>query len=184
MKRVAPLGTFARDLPFLRMKSTRKFTPPQNALKPAPRAVLGRIKVSYPRIQHLLVPLDFSGKSRQALRYAMPIAEKFSAKIHLVHVLPPVTKANRAELPRQREKAMRRLNLMSMQILSPVSRTENLVLTGEPARQILAAAEKINADLIVLTTKGRSGLSRLLMGSTAEYIMRHAKCPIVSVRRQ
>jgi nucleotide-binding universal stress UspA family protein len=51
-------------------------------------AVMGRIKASYPRIQHILVPLDFSGKSRQALRYAVPLAQKFTAKIHLVHVLP------------------------------------------------------------------------------------------------
>jgi nucleotide-binding universal stress UspA family protein len=45
-------------------------------------AVMGRIKSSYPRIQHILVPLDFSGKSRQALRYAVPLAQKFAAEIH------------------------------------------------------------------------------------------------------
>lgn len=170
------------------MKPTQKFLPPSHALKhaskPAPKAVLGRIKASYPRIQHLLVPLDFSGKSRQALRYAVPIAEKFSAKIHLVHVLPPARKADRAELPRLREKTLGRLNAMGEQLLPIVAHSENLVLVGDPARQILAAAEKLNADLIVITTKGRSGLSRLLMGSTAEYVVRHATCPVISVRRQ
>jgi hypothetical protein len=50
------------------MKAIRKFSPPTAILKPDPRAVLGRVKISYPRIQHLLVPADFSGKPRHALR--------------------------------------------------------------------------------------------------------------------
>lgn len=166
-----------------RMKATRKFSPPTTLLKPGPRAVLGRVKTSYPRIQHLLVPLDFSGKSRQALRYAVPLAEKFSAKIHLVHVLPPAKKNTMEDLTRLRSKATRRLEAMSALLLPPNYQTENLVLTGDPARQILNAAEKIDADLILITTHGRTGLSRIFLGSTAERVMRRAKCPVISIRR-
>lgn len=151
--------------------------------KPSAHSVLGRVKVSYPRLQHLLVPLDFSGKSRQALRYAIPLAQKFSAKIHLVHVLPPTGKAERPELPRIRYAALKRLGEMSA-LLPPRVRAGNAVLEGKPAEAILQLAEKNNIDLIVLTTRGRSGLKRALVGSTAEHIMRHASCPVMSLRRR
>ncbi|HQY06602.1 MAG TPA: universal stress protein [Lacunisphaera sp.] len=146
-------------------------------------AVMGRIKSSYPRIQHILVPLDFSGKSRQALRYAVPLAEKFAAVVHLVHVLPPPTKSEQADLPRRKHAAIKRLGDMAA-LLPPRLRTGNAVLLGKPADEILALARRNNIDLIVLTTKGRTGLARALVGSTAESIMRHAPCPVLSVRRR
>lgn len=151
--------------------------------KAATDSVLGRIKASYPRVQHLLVPLDFSGKSRQALRYAVPLAQKFSAKIHLVHVLSVDRKTDKTTLPRLKQEALKRLTQMAEQLLPPKLHTDNLVLTGDPAQQILAAANKFDIDMIVLTTKGSSGLKRILLGSTAEHIMRHATCPVLSVRR-
>ena len=146
-------------------------------------SVLGRIKTSYPRIQHVLVPLDFSGKSRQALRYAVPLAQKFAARIHLVHVLPPPGKAELAALAQLKHEAIKRLGEMSA-LLPPQLRAGNAVLVGKPAEEILTLAERNNIDLIVLTTKGRTGLARVLVGSTAESIMRHAPCPVLSVRRR
>lgn len=147
-------------------------------------SILGRVKTSYPRIQHILVPLDFSGKSRQALRYAVPIAQKFSAKIHLVHVLPVPGKTEPADLPRLKLTVLKRLGEMAVEFLPPRLRAGNAVLVGKPAEQILELAAKNNIDLIVLTTKGRSGLARVIVGSTAESIMRHASCPVLSVRRR
>lgn len=154
-------------------------SPPSKVLP----AVLGRIKTSYPRIQHLLVPLDFSGKSRQALRFAVPLAQKFAAKIHLVHVLPSPRKAELDDLPRLKYSAIKRLGDMSAQ-MPPRLRAGNAVLVGRPAEEILALVARNNIDLIVLTTKGRTGLRRVLVGSTAEHIMRHAQCPVMSVRRR
>ncbi len=151
---------------------------------PKSSSVLGRVKTSYPRVQHVLVPLDFSGKSRQALRYAVPIAQKFAAKIHLVHVLAPPGKAELPDLARIKLTAIKRLGEMAVELLPPRLRAGNAVLVGEPAEQILQLAEKNNIDLIVLTTKGRSGLARVLVGSTAESIMRRASCPVLSVRRR
>lgn len=147
------------------------------------RAVMGRVRASYPRMLHILVPLDFSGKSRQALRFAVPIAQKFSAKIHLVHVLPAPAKAALADLPRLKQAAIKRLGEMSGQ-LPPRLRAGNAALVGKPADEILALAARNNIDLIVLTTKGLSGLRRVLVGSTAETIMRQSVCPVLSVRRQ
>jgi len=147
------------------------------------RSILGRVKVSYPRLQRLLVPLDFSGKSRQALRYAVPIAQKFSARIHLVHVLPADGKKDRDETIRQRMAALKRLGQMAEQYIPPRLRAEYAVLTGKPAEAILALAAEHSIDLIVLTTKGESGLKRALVGSTAQTIVREAACPVMSVRR-
>lgn len=151
--------------------------------KSAGRSILGRIKVSYPRMQRLLVPLDFSGKSRQALRHAVPIAQKFSARIHLVHVLPAAGKTDPDDRIRRRTAALKRLSAMAEQFLPPRVRAECAVLDGKPADAILALASRHSIDLIVLTTKGQSGLKRALVGSTAETIMRLAPCPVMSVRR-
>jgi nucleotide-binding universal stress UspA family protein len=147
------------------------------------RSILGRVKVSYPRLQRLLVPLDFSGKSRQALRYAVPLAQKFSARIHLVHVLTADGKKDRDEIIQQRMSALKRLGQMAEQYIPPRLRAEYVVLSGKPAQAILALASEHSIDLIVLTTKGESGLQRALVGSTAETIMRQAPCPVMSVRR-
>ena len=147
-------------------------------------SVIGRVRTSYPRLLRILVPLDFSGKSRQALRYAIPLAQKFSARIHLVHVLPDPGKTPKDDLIRLRLAALKRLGQTAAQLMPPRLQAENAVLTGRPAEEILALAEKNSIDLIVLTTKGQSGLKRALVGSTAEQIMRHALCPVMSVRRR
>lgn len=154
-----------------------------SSAKPA-SFVLGRVRASYPRLFRILVPLDFSGKSRQALRYAVPIAQKFSARIHLVHVLPDPGKTAKDELTRQRLAALKRLGVTGEQLVPPRILAASAVLHGDPADEILALARREAIDLIVLTTKGRSGLKRVLVGSTAEQIMREAPCPVMSVRRQ
>lgn len=146
-------------------------------------AVMGRINGSYPRMQRLLVPLDFSGKSRQALRYAIPLAQKFASRVHLVHVLTPTGKTAAADLPRRKLAALKRLGEMSL-LLPPRLRAGNAVLVGRPALEILALAAKNNIDLIVLTTKGETGLRRQLLGGTAERIMRQSSCPVLSIRRR
>lgn len=154
------------------------------------RSVMGTIKTSTPRIRRLLVPLDFSGKSRQALLYAVPMAKKFGAKIVLLHVTPtPVY--SQAEMPivlqipgEDRKAVRKRLEATAAQLIPRDQYAGSVMLTGNPGRQILGAAGKHDIDLIVLSTTGRSGLKRMLLGSTAEYIVRHATCPVLSVRRR
>lgn len=159
--------------------------------KPSSKSVLGRIKVSYPRIHRLMVPLDFSGKSRQALRYAVPLAQKFGARIVLLHVLPDTrgTSASTASLltgtpAEQRAAALKRLQATAASLVPTTIRTDFSVLVGDPTKKIIEAIEKHDVDLLVLTTTGRTGLKRILIGSTAEQVMRHAPCPVLSVRRR
>lgn len=157
------------------------------AKKLSGKSVMGRIKSSYPRIFCLLVPLDFSGKSRQALRYAVPLAQKFSARIVLLHVMAPATKRSRpgAAVPpaRERDNAVARLDKMAARLLPRSVRSQNLVQRGRPADAIVDTASQIDADMIVMTTHGRAGFGRLFLGSTAEQVMRRAGCPVLSVRR-
>lgn len=165
------------------MKPTHSPKPRKPA---APSAIMGRVKVSYPRVRRILVPLDFSGKSRQALRYATPLAQKFASEIILLHVLPPAAKAARSDAPTTEptRAALRRLDSMAEALIPPDFRGANVVRTGSPYGEILAAARKLDVDMIVLTTHGNSGLKRFFVGSTAEQVMRHATCPVLSIRRQ
>jgi universal stress protein A len=156
----------------------------------APKAVLGRVKLSYPRIRGILVPLDFSGKSRQALRLAVPLAHRFGAKIALLHVIEPAfggspVTAGLKPIPAPRvQPVLRRLEETAAALVPRSSRGPNLVRMGAPAAEILAAARKLDSDMIVLATHGRTGLKRLLLGSTAEQVIRRAPCSVLSVRRQ
>jgi nucleotide-binding universal stress UspA family protein len=137
-----------------------------------------------------LVPLDFSGKSRQAFRCAVPLAEKFGARLILIHVLPlPTFDAVELGIPLPDQRASRRaaherLRATARDALPAALPVSCHVLLGHAATEIVAAARRHRADLIVLSTKGRSGLRRLVLGSTAESVVRHAHCPVLAVRRQ
>jgi universal stress protein A len=157
--------------------------------RPPVRSVMGRIKTSYPRILRLLVPLDFSGKSRQALRFAVPLAQKFSARITLLHVLERPRRAAAPADPlsldqiRLKNDALTRLDDLAARLVPRGARGRNRVRFGAPADAILDTAARLDADMIVMTTHGRTGMDRLFFGSTAEKVMRRAGCPVLSVRR-
>lgn len=146
-------------------------------------------------LRHLLVPLDFSGFARQALTCAVPLARQHHAKISLVHVVPPPTIATWRGIPggghylamdqqNLMDAARAHLDELATQLLPDQLRGQTVVREGNPAAEVVAAAKALTADLIVLSNTGRSGLSRVLLGSTAERIVRHAPCPVLTVRRQ
>ncbi len=152
-----------------------------NTTKTQP-TVTGRVKVAYPRLQRILVPLDFTGKSRQALRYAVPQAQKFNARIALLHVLAPVAKG--ADAQEARRAALKRLVTTGSQLIPTDLHHDNIVLSGDPATQILKVAKHRDMDLIVLATKSIADKKRrLLSGGTADTVIREAPCPVLTVRR-
>jgi len=152
-------------------------------------------KPSALRIRRILVPLDFSGESRQALKYAIALAEKFNARIALAHVVAPLPVPimptalgmGVAYVPMpirgQRKHAVTALHERGETLIPRALDERSIVTTGHAASQIIAIAEQIDADVIVLTTHGHSGVTRFLMGSTAEQVVRHARCPVMTVRR-
>ena len=142
------------------------------------------------KIERILVPLDFSPASMEALDYAVSMAKQFHAAIHLVHVYPPdeASAPGAGHLLFRSAEAIERLNEELTGIHSkhaPTFRPENChIRGGRPYQQIVNLAREIDADLIVLSTRGHSGLKHLLLGSTAERVVRNAPCPVLVARKR
>jgi len=143
-------------------------------------------------LRRILVPLDFSGKSRQALEFAVPLAEQYGGKIFLIHAVEPVYAYpyGSAEMgvspldPRPIvEASEKRLSTLARELVPPGLLGKTLVRTGRAYPEIIDAADELEADLIVIATHGFTGLKHVFVGSTAERVVRHAHCPVLTVRR-
>jgi nucleotide-binding universal stress UspA family protein len=140
------------------------------------------------RIKTILVPLDFSRASMHALKYVIPLAKEFEATIHLVHVQPAdelTTIENAAGLMLTCADAI----ALMQDRLSEALRNEGRfwpdnchVVTGRPFEEICKLARQIKADLVVLPTRGLGRLKHVLLGSTAERVVRSAPCPVLIPR--
>ena len=142
-------------------------------------------------IKTILVPLDFSRGSIEALDYAVAVAKQFHAAIHLVHVHPPdeassVPRAGHLMLQSAQAIQFLREELTNIQRkhVEPFWPENCHVRGGRPYQEIVELAREINADLIILSTRGRTGLKRVLLGSTAERVVRSAPCPVLVVRKR
>jgi nucleotide-binding universal stress UspA family protein len=142
-----------------------------------------------PDIKRILVPLDFSTNSRRALDYADGVARKFDASLHLVHVceVPSMITASMDAYAiaytdwsqRLGEEAERELVKTSNALKGLTVTTE--VLFGSAAAAIVEAAATNKADLIVMGTHGRRGVSRWWLGSVAERVLRTSHQPVLVV---
>ena len=118
----------------------------------------------------ILFPTDYSEVSAAAGRAAAELARHFKARLHVVHVVPPVTDPGPAEsLPSAVADLGRGLDVVSS------------VVHGRPAREIVAYAARHGIGMIVMGTHGRTGVSRALLGSVAESVVRRAGCPVLTV---
>jgi len=143
------------------------------------------------RIKQILVPVDFSACSRKAFQYGVSLARQFGAEVILLHVVvvvPPPPQMLIFEIETSHseycEEAAKHLSewRKGAGAQAPV---KAVVREGVAAHQeIVAAARECNSDLIVIGNQGRSGWSRVLTGSTAERVVRHAPCPVLIVRGQ
>ena len=134
-------------------------------------------------IRTILHPTDFSEPSEHAFRLACALARDHGARVLVLHVVPP---------PADREETARRTgvsfyerlwnNLRRLQAPDARVWVEYRMADGEPAREILRVADEGPCDLIVLSTHGRTGLRRLVMGSVAEEVLRAAPCPVLTLK--
>jgi nucleotide-binding universal stress UspA family protein len=137
----------------------------------------------------ILVSIDFSKGSKKALQYAIPFARQFNAGIILLNVVQPhyVTgefgavdfPVFEADMQKNSAKQLSGLAAKGVRGLVPV---KTVVRTGSPVNEIVDAAKELKADLIILSTHGRTGLGHVLLGSVAENVVRHASCPVLVVR--
>ena len=145
------------------------------------------------RLKTILVPVDFSPPSQKALHYALSFAEQFRATVSLLYVLEPAIYPTElgyvpAELDAMYQSVQaggreRLVALAESQIPSHL-RAQTLLRLGQPHREITQAAKELKVDLIVIATHGYTGLKHTLLGSTAERVVRHAPCPVLTVRER
>ncbi len=142
------------------------------------------------RFKKILVPIDFSACSMKGLAYAMALAKEFDAALVLLHSVQlqyyvSNDEYSRYDMPllmRQTEKFARKQmrNLVQKTDWKGIKVKPSLQI-GHAGDQICARAEDYGTDLIVTSTHGTTGLAHILLGSTAEYVVRHAPCPVLVV---
>lgn len=144
------------------------------------------------KLKQILVPVDFSEPSQKALEYALPLAKKFGAKITLLHIVEPVLYPESVVVPPEMEEmnlhlmkdSRERLELLCQKTVNPAIASKPRVRLGKPWQEIVNAARSIPADLIIVATHGYTGLKHFFIGSTAERVVRHAPCPVLTVRER
>jgi universal stress protein A len=155
--------------------------------------------------KRILCPVDLSPFSLEALKLAIKIAESTGAGLYLLHVIDnpfdelymkSITEADPALLELYQKEPMKRAKIMNATVehsrvllkqfshdwVERLPRVRYLVASGNPFEKILDAAEMHRVDLIVLATHGRTGVRRLLIGNVAEKVVRHAPCPVLTVK--
>lgn len=133
-------------------------------------------------ITHILCPTDFSSTAVRALKYAERLAIETNAELTLMHAFdtPATYTLSGQEHPRD-PRLLQQLN--ELLVDSPLgNKIHRLQHAGEAGEVICWMAQDRKCDMIVMGTHGRSGVSHLLFGSVAEYVLRHARCPVVTIR--
>ena len=128
----------------------------------------------------ILVPFDFSAPSRLAWRHAVALAGRFGAELEFVYVEPWKMSAELMPVSRLTPAWARRLRARIRAMVGEGMKIT--VVEGDPAERILHLAKTRRPDLIVMGTHGRSGLSRVLLGSVAEEVMRSSPAPVLAAR--
>jgi nucleotide-binding universal stress UspA family protein len=142
------------------------------------------------RIASILVPTDFSPDADAALEHAIDFAKMFGARIHLLHayyIVPQAAAPLGYSFPAGliddvRQDAQRRIEALREKVKARGIEASAEVTGEPPSLAIVAAAERPKADLIAMGTRGLSGIKHVLMGSVAERTLRHAPCPVLTVK--
>jgi len=142
-------------------------------------------------LERILVPTDFSAGSERAWAEARRLAARLGAELVLVHVLvetplysegPFTMKRARDVFDASRAWAVKTLGDWTTTAAAASISARWVLRTGVPYKEIVGAAARERADLIVIGTHGRGGLDRALLGSVADRVIRLAPCPVVTVR--
>jgi nucleotide-binding universal stress UspA family protein len=142
------------------------------------------------QVRHILVPLDFSDYADEVLDWAIHLAQEHSSTITLLHAYHPPVEFQQLEgayLPPDFWSNVKTEAEQSLSAYADRARAAGLtcdlsVREGYPATVIEDAAEEIGADLIVIGTRGHTGLKHLLLGSIAERVVQKAPCPVLAVK--
>lgn len=137
--------------------------------------------------KHILVPTDFGEPAQHALELAITLAQKFDADLTLLHAvsipLPvyPVTTGLSFPIDQWNEAGRKALGAAMVELKKRHPRSEGVLTTSAPAQAIVDVAKNRGADLVVMGTHGRHGLSRLFLGSVAAKTVRMSSIPVLTV---
>jgi nucleotide-binding universal stress UspA family protein len=139
-------------------------------------------------LKRILCPIDFSNHSQQAFAHARRLAEAFNAKLHVLHVTPPPPEYYNYLLPDyegfSHQKSPGAEERMNSFLGDSQDDHKKIIETGTPYKAILRLAKRGKYDLIVMGAKGVSPLAPMLIGGTAERVVRGARCPVITVRER
>lgn len=137
------------------------------------------------QLKNILFATDFSPASRLTIPYALELAKHYGAKLYALHVRPPVVNPMTPPVSWKglEEAANRESEQQRKELLTALAgiQSEILLNEGDLWSNLEAIMEAVKIDLIVMGTRGRSGVVKLLLGSTAERIFRQAPCPVLTV---
>ena len=144
--------------------------------------------------RRILFASDFSKASRKAFTTALTLAKANRAALTVMHVITPFTpivpeQYIEAQTWEQIDNEARRWGLLQVRKLTQRAKTfgvraVGLLLEGDPAQQIIRAARSTRADMLVIGTHGRTGLTKFFVGSVASRVVASASCPVVTVRNK
>jgi nucleotide-binding universal stress UspA family protein len=144
-------------------------------------------------MEKILVAIDFSAGSAQALRYALKFAIQFDSYLLLLHILHEPAeapgfysseKAGKMVLGSMEEEASRMMEEFTGKYLKEWKKFDTRIIPGLPAEEIVRTAEKEKVDMIVMGTRGHSGLKRLMIGSVTDRVIRACTCPVLAVQSE
>lgn len=157
---------------------------------PATCAVALSARATPPK--QILVPIDFSQESTRALKSAVQLASRYAATVMLIHVVEAVFYIHdfgygpvRRQHPNEgmMRHARQRLHVLRRRHVAPALTCKVVIKSGSAFEQIARAAEELDADLIIMPTRGFTHHAAGEIGSTAERVVRHAPCPVLTVRK-
>ena len=140
------------------------------------------------RIKNILAPTDMSELSQAGVRYALDLARRVGAEVTVYHVLSPDELMQRelggqlSHILEKYEQTLQKFLDAHFSDILPLVEVHTKVEIGVPDDNIVQEAEKTGTDMVVLSTHGRTGLSHILVGSVTERVVRHAPCPVLSIR--
>src|SRR5262245_24455274 len=130
--------------------------------------------------ENILCPIDFSDNSVRSVQWAEALSHRFGSKLTILHVMeyPGATDTFAFDFEAYQARTQAEMNDFVAPLRVPY---ETLVVSGSAAHEIVTQAEKTNATLIIMATRGLRGAAHVLLGSTAEHVIHHAPIPVLTL---
>ncbi|MFA8343991.1 MAG: universal stress protein [Rhodothermaceae bacterium] len=142
-------------------------------------------------IRKILIPVDFSAYSRNALNYAFSFSQEIEAEIYTIYVVEPLIfpadfSMGQISIPAMdvdtTERAKNELSTFIDNVLGQNNQVKTVIKTGKPFVEINETAAELDIDLIIIASHGHTGVEHLFFGGTAEKVVRKAPCPVLTLR--